>query len=278
MLKILLLTFLFLAVSLYASDTRLDNSPAAYGWEQKALDGDANAMYNLARFYQIELKDYDKAIYWYEKAYATNKDVDSANNLGYIYDTRQEYNLAIKWYKVASTQGDKDASFNIALLYNKTLNQPEKAIPYYEKSYKLGDKSAPLSLGIIYEDTVREYDKAIKWYKKAYNMGNMGGANNLGYLYENTKKDMKKAQEWYEKGAKEGFADSINNLGSLYHKQGNNIRAAAYILAMANYGYSKAEVLDFLKNDWKIDREILQKAYELQKTLDIPKHYTGGID
>jgi TPR repeat protein len=88
----------------------------------------------------------------------------------------------------------------------------------------------------------------------------------------------KKAIEWYEKVASLGHGNAIKNLGNLYHDQGNNIKGAAYIFAMVNYGYTKDEVLSFLKNDWKLDRDTLQKAYELQKTLDIPKHYTGGID
>ena len=105
-----------------------------------------------------------------------------------------------------------------------------------------------------------------------------GGANALGFLYDVNLKQTKKGIHWYEKAAKGGHAEAINNLGKVYHEQGDNIRAGAYILAMANYGYSKEEVLDFLKNDWKLDHQTLQNAYEFQKTLDIPKHYTGGID
>jgi TPR repeat protein len=83
---------------------------------------------------------------------------------------------------------------------------------------------------------------------------------------------------WYEKAAQGGYVDSINNLGVLYYDQGDNIRAGAYFIALIAYGEPKGDILYFLKNDWKLDRATLQKAYELQKTLDIPKHYTGGID
>ena len=47
---------------------------------------------------------------------------------------------------------------------------------------------------------------------------------------------------------------------------------------MAYYDNAKQEILNFLKNERKIDRKTLEKAYKLQQTLDIPKHYTGGID
>jgi hypothetical protein len=64
----------------------------------------------------------------------------------------------------------------------------------------------------------------------------------------------------------------------LYRRLGDSIRGGAYFIALIAYGEPKNDILDFLKNDWKLDRETLKKAYELQKTLDIPKHYTGGID
>ena len=245
MIKRFLLTLLFLTATLFAADARLNDYPKASDWEQAAEAGDADAMYNLAHTYQTKVKDFNKAIYWYKRAYEEEPSNDIANNLGYLYDDLGQYDKAVKYYKWAAENGYAESALN---------------------------------LGILCKNRLRDYDKAIEWYKKAYEMGNMGGANNLGYYYKRIKKDMPKAKEWYEKAAKSGYADSINNLGSLYHDLGDNVHAAAYILAMANYGYSKEEVLDFLKNDWKLDRATLQKAYELQKTLDIPKHYTGGID
>jgi TPR repeat protein len=86
------------------------------------------------------------------------------------------------------------------------------------------------------------------------------------------------AKKWYLKAAKGGYSNSVNNLGVYYHKNGDSISAGAYFIALIAYGEPKNDILDFLKNDWKLDRATLQKAYELQKTLDIPKHYTGGID
>lgn len=90
-------------------------------------------------------------------------------------------------------------------------------------------------------------------------------------------KNEEKGIHWYEKGAQGGSFDAINNLGRTYRAKGDNIKASAYILALAYYD-GKEGILDFLKNDWKIDRATLEKAYKLQQTLDIPKHYTGGID
>jgi TPR repeat protein len=245
MLKRFLLTLLFLTATLFATDARLNDYPKATDWEIAAEAGDADAMYNLAHTYYMKVKDYDKAIYWFKRAYEKDKGSDAANNLAYIYEDKEQYDRAISWYKRASASGNKDAALNLALLYKSKL---------------------------------KNYDKAVEWYKKSYEMGNVGGANSLGYLCELTLHDYVCAKEWYGKAAKRGYTKSINNLGILYHEQGDNVRAAAYYLAWIAYGEPKNDILNFLKNDWKLDRETLQKAYEFQKTLDIPKHYTGGID
>lgn len=42
--------------------------------------------------------------------------------------------------------------------------------------------------------------------------------------------------------------------------------------------YTKEEVLNYLKNDLKIDNETIKKGYELQLTMPgLPRRYTGGI-
>ena len=245
MLKNFLLAFLFLITTLFAADTRLESYPNAVLWEQEAINGDADAMYNLGHTYQTKVKDYDKAIFWYKKAYEKEPKNDIANNLGYLYDDFRKYDEAIAWYTKAASNGHALSAYN---------------------------------LGLLYDEKLHHYDDAIKWYKKAYELGDMGGANALGYLYKNNLGDTKQGIKWYSIAVKQGESEAIKNLGNVYHDLGDNIKAAAYIFAMANYGYSREEVLDFLKNDWNLDRETLQKAYELQKTLDIPKHYTGGID
>ena len=208
-------------------------------------DKDQSAAFDLALFYQKDLKDKDKAIEWYKKSYNLGSGA-AAYNLGNIYNNSKNYQDAITWYKKA-----------------------------YEKD---NISSAALNLGLLYKGQFKDYGKAKRWYKKAYEAGNMGGANGLGTLYYTKLKDEEKAIYWYKEAAKKGHRNAINNLGRVYRAKGDNITATAYILEMAYYDNAKKQVLDFLKNDWKIDRETLKKAYKLQLTLDIPKHYTGGID
>ena len=220
-------------------------------------------------------------------------------NFLFAYDTRLDnYPEAKEWLKDADTNGE--SAYNIGVIYQQKIKDDKKAIFWYGKAYEMKDEgsagSAANNLGYIYNNQ-KKYDKAVKWYKKgltknnsnsslglgilykkAYKMGNFGGANDLGLLYNVNLQDEKEGIKWYKKGARGGDSDAINNLGRVYYAKKDNVIATAYILAMVNYGYTKKEVLDFLKNNWKIDQNTLEEAYKLQQTLDIPKHYTGGID
>ncbi|MGD9733909.1 MAG: tetratricopeptide repeat protein [Desulfamplus sp.] len=236
--------FFLTATLLFAQtlDQRLLQYPQTKEWLKDA-DTNGESAYNIGLLYQKYINDNAKAIEWYTKAYSMDdKEAagSAANNLGY--------------------------------LYKNNLNDYKKAEEWYKKGIDKDDTSAPLGLGLMYKK-LHQYDNAIVYYKKAYEMGNFGGATSLGYLYDVILKNTEEGIKWYKKAAQGGDADAINNLGSVYYEQGDKIRGSAYIFAMVNYGYSKQEVYDFLKNDWKIDEATLKQAYQLQKTLDIPKHY-----
>ena len=207
-----------------------------------------------------------------------------------------DYPQALEWEKTANTNAD--SAYNLALIYHTKIKDTNKAIKFYQVSYKLKKSSdVANNLGALYE-SINEYDKAIKWYKdatvldhtksminlallykKAYAMGEIKGAYGLGYLYDVDKKDYNNAIIWYKKAAKQGYPKAINNLAYIYKDKKNKLTASAYILATIEYGYGgKKDTLTYLKNKWKIDSLTLQKAYKLQQTLDIPKHYTGGIN
>jgi len=244
MFKRLLLILLLLSINSFAIDKRLENHPKANRlYKEFSKTQDHTIAFDLALFYEDTLKDSTNAIYWYKKSYRTGSS-RAALNLGQHYESLKKHNDAVEWYK---------------------------------KAYDRSDVKAALSLGLLYKSQ-KQYSLAVEWYKKAYAQGNMDGANGLGYLHDVVLKDEEKGVLWYKKGAQGGNPDAINNLGRTYHAKGDDTKASAYILAMVNYGYTKKEVLDFLKNNWKIDRVTLEKAYQLQQTLDIPKHYTGGID
>ena len=240
--KQLLLILLLTLTTLFAHDARLNSYPKALEWE-KTANINADSAYNLALIYHTRIKDNEKAIKFYKVSYKLQKSDDVANNLGALYEKTGKYDKAITWYKKASDNNHSKSMINLALLYKK----------------------------------LHQYDDAVFYYKKAYEMGNIGGANGLGYLYETSLKDSKNAKLWYKKAAKKGYSKSYKNLALCNRDNGKKIEGAAWYIALIDLKYPKQKVLTYLKTKWRLTDEELKEAYRLQQTLDIPKHYTGGI-
>jgi TPR repeat protein len=228
MLKKILLTLLLVS-SLFAMDVRLNQNVHAKNLYQMATqENNGDAAFDLGIFYSETLKDYKEAIVWYEKAYK---------------------------------MGASGAAYNLGYLYKNDLKNYKKAEEWYLKAIEQNDPKTPGALGLLYKNHFKDYQKAIKWYKKAYEIGDMGGANGLGYLYDVTLKNTEEGIKWYKKAAQGGHANAINNLNKTYANQGNPLLSAAYVLAMVNYGYTKEEVFNHLKDDRKLSDEEIKKAY-----------------
>ena len=169
---------------------------------------------------------------------------ETANNLASLYDDLKEYKKAEKWYKIGVNKNYLQSNFELGLLYKK----------------------------------LHQYDDAIFYYRKAYKLGDLEVANSLGLLYEQNLKDDKNAELWYKKAASKGYAKSYKNLALFNRDNGGKIEGAAWYLALIDLKYPKKKVITYLKTKWKLTDEELKEAYKLQQTLDIPKHYTGGIN
>ncbi len=277
LIKTLLLLVMLLNLNAFAYDARLNSYPDAKSYYDNAIKGDATAAFNLGYVYQTKLEDSSKAIEWYKKAYGMGDEEvssDTASNLGRLYKDLKQYKKAEIWYKKSIAKGNLKAAYNLAYMYDESLHLPKQAITLYKKAYKMGQIGAANSIGMTYELKLKNYPKAIEWYKKAFKQGDNSAGNNLGYLYQYTLKNMKNAKLWYKKAIQSNNSKSIVNLANLDYHQGNKLLATAYILSLINNGHTKQQVLKYIKNKFKItDKATIKKAYQLQKTLDIPKHY-----
>ena len=84
MIKYILLALLLINITLNAGDVRLERYANTQSWLKDA-DTNADSAFNLGSIYDTEIKDYDKAIYWYKKSYKIDKNVEALNNLGIVY-------------------------------------------------------------------------------------------------------------------------------------------------------------------------------------------------
>ncbi|HPK40923.1 MAG TPA: tetratricopeptide repeat protein [Candidatus Cloacimonadota bacterium] len=145
------------------------------------------------------MKEYEKSIIWYKKAYEQSKDADLFEKIADLYIKLKKNADAVKTYEdfLASNPSESDlfkTYKNLGTLYNK-LKDVDKAILNFEKAIELNsDPQITLFLVSNY------YDK--KNYNKAINYANILISNNpnnadalyfraLSYYYNNDKNSAK---------------------------------------------------------------------------------------
>ncbi|WP_404319729.1 tetratricopeptide repeat protein [Malaciobacter canalis] len=188
------------------------------------------------------------------------------------------YKNTIEWYQLADN--DEIAASNIGVIYSDKIKDYKKAIEWYLYSDSIKtDASNIFNLALNYDES-KDYNMAIKFYEKAFLLGKTKSAHNLGLIYEEALKDNQNAVKWYKKAIERENINSIKNLGLLYHENlKNDVKASAYYITLIDKRYSKEEVLNLLKNKWKIPNDIIQKGYELQLNSDeFPIKYKGKLD
>jgi hypothetical protein len=234
-------------------ESTLNIEPRAKQWYNEAAV-DSDAAFNIAVTYDEDLNDLNKAKLWYHYAWSLKDDRDIAVNLGATYEDLKEYDKAKQWYEKAAERKSKDGMFNLALLYDE----------HYKK-----------------------YDKAIELYKKAHEMGDTKSLAALGRAYELGLNDLETAKQWYQKAIDNGDSTGIRLMAWMYHDMDDDITASAYMFNLIAY-YAQGsktkekkelkETIDFLKDEWHLDDQTIQKGYELQLTMDnLPKKYRGGV-
>ena len=160
-------------------------------WEEEANQGDVTAQFIIARTYYYNVKDYKKAIEWYEKIINQEFTEDSTFNGDYneykAQKTVAQNNLGNLYYNGHGVKQDKN-----------------KAKELYEKACNGGNDIGCFNLGTMYEKAEgvkKDYSKAIELYKKSCDNGYSRGCFNLGYMYEKAQgvnQDKTKAKELYK--------------------------------------------------------------------------------
>jgi predicted O-linked N-acetylglucosamine transferase (SPINDLY family) len=214
---------------------------------------------------KIQLKQFEKAIGWLNKAISINPNNHSVfNNLGVCYKELKKYNEALSNFQNAiKIKPDyAEAYNNLAIIY-KSLENYKEAIKNYNKAIRLKPDYAEAynNLGLILlkskdlKEAKKYFQQAIKFkfdYAEAYN--NLGITQNRLEETENAKESLayaiklrpdyaeaynylgtillrleekNKAKEYFEQTIKlkPDYADAYNNLGITYNALGDIIKA-----------------------------------------------------
>ena len=173
-------------------------------------------------------KDYEKALFWYEKA-ANKGNAKAQCMLGNIYElgygVKKNDAKAVEWYNKAAEQGNVYAQCRLGYMYEMglgVLKDYYKALELYQKAAKSGDARAQCRLGNMYEmglGVVVDYNTALDLYEKAAYRGNEKAQIKLASMYEKgkgVKQNYNKAFEWYQMSANQGNKDALFHLAYMY--------------------------------------------------------------
>ncbi len=163
--------------------------------EDKAFEGIAEAQHDLAAIYTAGhggvTIDYEKAATWFREA-AVNGVANARYNLGVLYHqglgVPQNIDTAFGWYRAAAKAGHPEAQYNLGIAYIEGIGtpyDPAKAADNFKNAAKAGILEAAYNLGLIYENGLlgsAEPGEALKWYKLSADLGSAEGKTALEQL------------------------------------------------------------------------------------------------
>lgn len=162
--------------------------------------GSLDAQKALGQYYSLGDKpNYEKAVYWYQKAVKMNNDMMSAS---YILDYwRQDLVDDIKdedifnWHKffVDEYKIDKYAYFvGSNYFYGKIVNKDYRfALTYLEKALEYGDFYSARLIAEMYKEGLgvnKNIEKAKQYYMKSIKVGDLWGVHYIASIYLNEAK------------------------------------------------------------------------------------------
>ncbi len=167
--------------------TSLDDKVALY--ETSALAGSEIAMMKVAKLYEKEVNNAQRATKYYTMAANKYNNVDAMFNLGVIaespYTGMVKYAEAMKWYKKAAEFGHYQSMNNVGNFYLKgqgVEQDYEIARQWYEEAIKGNNDYAYTHLGEIYENgwgVEVDLEKAAEFYETAVEFNAYKGQENL---------------------------------------------------------------------------------------------------
>jgi len=277
--------------------------------EEKALSGDANAMFRMGNNYRYGYngleKDSTTAIEWYEKA-IEHGDTDAMNTLGIMIIkgeiTNVDISRAINLLTLAADKNNSYALYSLGAAYWLGIGVEQdkgKALKLWKESAEDGHRSAQSSLGWEYylgSYVDKDYKQAEKWFRlAALNQDDeanymMGQFYYYGYGVE---QNYDEAKKWYERSTLYGSEKARYHLGYMYYTGKGGVKdyyeAIKYLRPLAEKNnlnaifvlgkiYSKG-LSDVERNDNEAFRLWNIAAYlgDVNSQLELSRIYALGI-
>ena len=257
--------------------------------KQHAEQGDAEAMYQLGRFYhigEVVEADYDKAMTLYHRANALGYPL-AANNIGALYDDMGEPEKSVEWFEQGIRQDDKRATINLGRFYLLGIGVGQDTFKGMQMLEKYDDDGFVLYLlaqvydGVIGYGVPINYPKALEYYllaeKNKQDLTNedlMTLYNNLGTLYnahEDIPTNYVEAQKYLTKAAEMGLPHAMYGLANLHGFKGDKKQAFKWYLKAAENGLIDAYY--YVGNAYKRGEGVQQDSQKALKWLELAAEY-----
>ena len=205
---------------------------------------------HLLGIIKIQLKQFEEATVWLNKAIIINPNNHSAfNNLGVCYKELKKYNEALNNFKnsIKIKPDYAEAYNNLAIIYKSLEN---------------------------YEEAIKNYNKAIKLkpdYAEAY--------NNLGLVLLKLK-DLKKAKKYFQQAIKLKFdyAEAYNNLGITQNRLEETDNAKESLAYAIKLKPDYAEAYNYLGTIFlRLEDKNKAKEY-FEQTIKLKPNYADGYN
>lgn len=154
---------------------------------------------NIAHYYQLIKKDYNKMIKYYLMSIDKGS-TDAMLNLGNYYYDIKKYDKMEKYYLMGIEKGDSNAMFNLGFYYDCIKDHIHSGVElmkkYYLMAIELNNADAIYNFGNYYYD-IKDYDKMKKYYLMAVDHGDSDAIYNLGNYYKNIEKNYDEMKRFY---------------------------------------------------------------------------------
>lgn len=148
--------------------------------EAKAFEGIPEAQHDLAAIYTAGhagvAVDYDRAALWFREA-ALQGIANARYNLGVLYHqglgVDRDVARALEWYRSAAALDHPEAQYNLGIAAIEgigTAYDPAQAAAYFESAARGGVMEAAYNLGLIHENGLlgdTDMNEAVFWYSTA---------------------------------------------------------------------------------------------------------------
>lgn len=257
--------------------------------QQRAEQGDVEAMYQLGRFYhigEVVEADYDKAMTLYHRANALGYPL-AANNISALYDDMGEPEKSVEWFEQGIRQDDKRATINLGRFYLLGIGVGQDTFKGMQMLEKYDDDGFVLYLlaqvydGVIGYGVPINYPKALEYYllaeKNKQDLTNenlMTLYNNLGTLYnahEDIPTNYAEAQKYLTKAAEMGLPNAMYGLANLHDFRGDKKQAFKWYLKAAENGLIDAYY--YVGNAYKRGEGVQQDSQKALKWLELAAEY-----